>query len=86
MGQMNIKDEKLINDAKALADRLGTSVTEAMRRAVREELRRQDEARAEARRRKAEAIMAIAREASKLVSPGVTSDHSDLYDEHGAPL
>ena len=29
--------------------------------------------------------MAIADSASRLVPPGVTSDHADLYDEHGLP-
>jgi hypothetical protein len=38
-----------------------------------------------ARQRKFDAIMAIAEEASKLVPPGVTSDHRDLYDDNGLP-
>jgi antitoxin VapB len=86
MGQLNIKDEALIAEAKALAELLGTSTTEAIRRAVRERLDREQLGREEAKRRRFERIMQIAHEASKLVPPGVTSDHSDLYDEHGAPL
>ncbi|MBX9700520.1 MAG: type II toxin-antitoxin system VapB family antitoxin [Acetobacteraceae bacterium] len=86
MGQMNIKDEKLIAEARALAELLGISVTEAVRQAVEDRLARERAGREAEKRRKVAAIMAIAREASKLVPPGVTSDHSDLYDEHGAPL
>jgi hypothetical protein len=39
----------------------------------------------EARARKVAAIMEIGERASKLVPPGTTSDHSDLYDEMGLP-
>ncbi|MFL6778467.1 MAG: type II toxin-antitoxin system VapB family antitoxin, partial [Sphingomicrobium sp.] len=41
MGQLNIKDEALIADAKALADLLGTSTTDAIRRAVNDRLARE---------------------------------------------
>jgi antitoxin VapB len=85
MGQLNIKDETLIADARALAELLGTSTTDAVRRAVRERLAREQLNRDEEKRRRYERIMEIAREASKLVPPGITSDHSDLYDENGAP-
>ena len=85
MAQMNIKDEAVIAEAKALAELLGTTATDAVRRAVHDRLIRERVARDEAKRRKYEAIMAIAREASRLVPAGVTSDHSDLYDEHGLP-
>jgi antitoxin VapB len=33
MGQMNIKDEAVIAEAKALAELLGTTATDAVRRA-----------------------------------------------------
>jgi antitoxin VapB len=82
MGQLNIKDEALIAGARRLAEQMGTTVTAALRAAVEEKLARR-EAEREA---KFQAIMAIAERASKLVPPGVTSDHSDLYDENGAPL
>jgi antitoxin VapB len=86
MGQLNIKDEALIADAKALAELLGTTTTDAVRRAVQERLVRERIDRDAERKRRFDAIMAIAERASKLVPPGVTSDHSDLYDENGAPL
>lgn len=86
MGQLNIKDEALIADARALAEELGTSVTGALRVAIatlREERARARRADKEERVRR---IMAIAERASALVPPHLrTSDHSDLYDEHGLP-
>lgn len=85
MGQLNIKDEALIAEARELAALLGTSATGALREAVRERLLRAKAADAAARQRRFDTIMAIAEEAAKLVPPGVTSDHSDLYDENGLP-
>lgn len=86
MGQLNIKDDELIAEAKALAAELGTSVTGALREAVLA-LRLQRAGDREARKRAmVTRIMAIAEQASKHVPPGVTSDHSDLYDENGAPI
>ncbi len=85
MGQMNIKDPALIAQAKALAELLGTSVTDALRQAVTERLARERTERGAARRRKFDALMAISERAGKLVPPGVTSDHADMYDENGLP-
>jgi antitoxin VapB len=85
MGQLNIKDAALIAEARALAEFLGTSTTEAIRRAVHERLARETMARDAERRRRYEAIMEISERASKLFPPGSTSDHSDLYDENGLP-
>jgi antitoxin VapB len=85
MGQLNIKDETVIAEAKELAALLGTSATGAVRQAVHERLAREKAARDERKQQMFERIMAIAERASKLVPPGVTSDHSDLYDENGLP-
>jgi antitoxin VapB len=85
MGQLNIKDEALIADARALAELLGTSVTDAVRRAVHESPARERIARDTDRKRKLEALIAISERASKLFPPGTSSDHSDLYDEAGLP-
>jgi hypothetical protein len=86
MGQLNIKDEALIADAKALAEEMGTSVTGVLRegvRALRAERQRRDAAEREAMVRD---LMEIAERASRLIPPELrTSDHSDLYDEHGLP-
>ena len=85
MGQLNIKDEQLVADAKALAELLGTSTTDAVRRAVREKLARERIGRDDEKRRRYEAIMATAGRASKLFPSGASSDHSDFYDENGLP-
>ncbi|MFC7475439.1 type II toxin-antitoxin system VapB family antitoxin [Dankookia sp. GCM10030260] len=85
MGQLNIKDEALIAEAKALAELLGTTTTDAIRRAVNERLARERVGDDEDKRRRFDAIMAIAREASTLFPPGTTSDHSEFYDEDGLP-
>ena len=86
MGQLNIKDDVLIAEAKELAALLGTSATGAVRAAVHERLARERAARDEARQRKIAAIMAIADRVSAMVPEHLrTSDHSDLYDENGLP-
>lgn len=86
MGQLNIKDETVIAEAKELAALLGTSATGAVREAVHERLAREKAARDEERERKVAAIMAIGRRVSALVPEHLrTSDHSDLYDENGLP-
>jgi hypothetical protein len=86
MGQLNIKDDELIAEAKALAAELGTSVVGALRDAVRArraERARQQEMELEA---KFDDIMAIAGRICAMVPPELRiSDHSDLYDEHGLP-
>jgi hypothetical protein len=86
MGQLNIKDEALIADAKALADLLGTSTTAALREAVQARLAAERAARDDKVRRKYEALMATGLEAAKLFEPGTGSDHSYLYDENGLPV
>jgi antitoxin VapB len=85
MGQLNIKDDVLIAEAKELAALLGTSATGAVREAVHERLAREKAARDERKQRMFDEIMAIAERTSKLFPPGTTSDHSDLYDENGLP-
>ncbi len=85
MGQLNIKDDMLIAEAKALAAELGTSTIGALRAAVAEMRARRDTERATRRQAKFEAISAIAERASGLFPPGSTSDHSDFYDENGLP-
>jgi hypothetical protein len=82
MGQLNIKDEELIAEMKALAAELGTSVVGALREAVR--ARRAERARE--REAKLAEIMAIGARVAAMVPPELrTSDHSDLYDENGLP-
>jgi len=81
MGQLNIKDAALIAKVKALAERRQTSMVEVIRQAV-EDAEAREEARVAER---LAAIREITRRSSRLVPPGTTSDHSDLYDENGLP-
>ncbi len=86
MGQLNIKDEALIADAKALAELLGTSATGAVREAVRDRLAREQAARKTERDRLVADLLEIGRRAAASIPPHLrTSDHSDLYDENGLP-
>jgi len=85
MRPLNIEDEQVIANAEALAESLGLSTTDAVRRAVREKLTRERIMRDEEKRRRYDALMAIVDRASKLFPPGTSSDHSDLYDENGLP-
>lgn len=87
MGQLNIKDDALIADAKALAELLGTSTTAAVREAVQGRLAAERAAREDKVRRKYEALMEIGRRVRESLPPGtdLSSDHSYLYDENGLP-
>lgn len=85
MGQLNIKDDALIAEARALAELQKTSTTDAIRRAVNEALVRERHAHDDVKRERYEALMAIGRRVKATLPPGVTSDHSDLYDENGLP-
>jgi antitoxin VapB len=80
MGQLNIKDEGLIAEAKELAALLGTSTTNAVRQAVRERLERERKARE--RWRKREELAAIVAEVAPLLAgPDADYDHDRLlYD------
>ena len=79
MGQLNIKDEALIAEAKALAELLGTSATDAVRQAVHERLgARAAGARGGAARRNSRRSWQIARPPARLVAgPASASDHAD---------
>ena len=79
---MNIKSEKAQRLARLLADETGLSMTAAIERALEAEISRLHRERdvAERKRRLDELLNAI-----PPPPPGVTSDHSDLYDEWGLP-
>lgn len=89
MGQLNIKDEALIAEAKELAALLGTSTTAALREAVHERLLREKAGRESERKRRYDAIMAIAERTAPLFRdvPDEELDHDKLlYDpETGLP-
>ena len=80
MGQLNIKDEGVIAEAKELAALLGTSATDAVRQAVRERLERERKAR-ERQRKRDELTAIIDRLAPLLAGPDGDYDHDKLlYD------
>ena len=79
---MNIKNEKVHRLAKQLARETGETMTAVIEQALEEKLVRvaRDLEKA-ARLRRINEILARL----PPVPPGVTSDHSDLYDDDGLP-
>jgi antitoxin VapB len=80
---MNIKSERAHELAKRLAKETGLTMTGAIEKALEDQLARLDRHKErEYRFRKIKEIT------SQLPPPppGVTSDHSDLYDEFGLPV
>lgn len=79
---MNIKSDEAHRIAKEIASHTGESLTSAVVVALRERLERlRREARFEERKAHIDKII----RRSGPTAPGVTSDHSDLYDEMGLP-
>lgn len=86
MGQLNIKDEALIAEAKALAAEMGTSITGVLREGVRSLRAERDRQRERDREEMVRNLMAIGARAAARIPPHLrTSDHADLYDEDGLP-
>jgi antitoxin VapB len=79
---MNIKSEKAQRLARQLASETGQSMTAAIEQALEAELERlhRDKDIAERKRRIREIVKSFGP-----VPEGLTSDHSDLYDEWGLP-
>lgn len=88
--QLNVRSDRAYDTASRLSRRLGISTTEVVLRAL-DTLDRKtyraptyadltDEQRADVDR-----ILAMAKDVRRTLSPGVTSDHSDMYDENGLP-
>ncbi|GMA32663.1 type II toxin-antitoxin system VapB family antitoxin [Litorihabitans aurantiacus] len=81
MATLNIKDERVRELARSLAERRGTSMTGAIRSALEEALA------AEIARRDADAVVArleeISRRSAARPEPFLTDD--DLYDTNGLP-
>ena len=79
---MNIKNERVERLARQLADETGKSMTGAIEQALEAEIARLHRERdvAERKRRIREIVDSFGP-----VPEGVTSDHSDLYDEWGLP-
>jgi len=79
MPTMNIKDPRVRELARELADRRRTSLTNAVRQALVEALDRDRSSRAGM----AERLMEIGRRAA--AKPGPILSDDDLYDERGLP-
>jgi len=79
---LNIKSETVHRLAREVADATGTSMTAAIESALTEKLERL------AKQRDAEARIARVKAMLDELGPppaGLSSDHSDLYDEEGLP-
>ena len=86
---LNIKNEEVVDRIRRLADLWGVSLTEAVGRAVENDLERvrrasadEMEARRELARRRLERIRS---HVLPLPKGAIGSDHSDLYDDDGLP-
>ena len=79
---MNIKSERAQRLARQLADETGQSMTAAIEQALEAEIARLHRERdfVERKRRVREIVKSFGP-----VPEGVTSDHSDLYDDDGLP-
>jgi antitoxin VapB len=79
---LSIKNPKVERLAKELATETGKSMTSAIQNALEEKLQRVRRERDVAEKiRRIDALL----ESLPPVPAGVTSDHSDLYDENGLP-
>ncbi|MGH6923064.1 MAG: type II toxin-antitoxin system VapB family antitoxin [Propylenella sp.] len=80
---LNIKSDAVHDLARKLAAETGTSMTAAIEGALREKLER-----LERTREKAAVIARVKRiiQESGPTAAGVSSDHSDLYDDEGLPV
>ena len=79
---MNIKSERAHRMAKRLARQTGTTVTAAVEVALEEKLARLERSvDAEAKFQRIKRFV----DALPAPPPGLTSDHSDLYDDRGLP-
>ena len=84
---LNIKDETVHAQARKLAGLTGTSITAAVREALGARLRQVERGQGEGKpARSAAQLLDVARAcAAAIKAKGVSSDHSDLYDEQGLP-
>ena len=87
--QLNIRSDEAFETARTLAKHYGRTTTEIVVDALREYRARKLIPNQRITREEAEEnyrlIMAAAQEFASGKFPGATSDHSDMYDEHGLP-
>jgi antitoxin VapB len=85
--QLNIRNDEVYRLAHEVAADMGKPVTEAMLtllRAYKPRVPTIDEMTPE-QRAWVDEVRALAIEAARHKPPGMTSDHSDMYDEYGLP-
>ena len=86
--QLNIRNDEVYRLAHEVAADMGKPVTEAMLtllRAYKPATAPAVDRQTQEQRAWLEEVRALALEASRHKPPGMTSDHSDLYDEYGLP-
>ena len=92
-----VERDEALGLAKELAERTGTSVEDAVVSALRETLPAEGlspqpprvpslEDLTPERRRRYESLRGFVREIADYKVPGATSDHRDMYDDHGLPI
>lgn len=85
--QLNIRNDEVYRLAHEVAADMGKPVTEAMLTLLRAYKPAAPAVHSHTQEQRAwlEEVRALALEASRHKPPGMTSDHSDLYDENGLP-
>ena len=86
--QLNVRSDEAYRIARAIAEQLDVTTTEAVERALRDYGARLSAKKGmtPAQRAEYQALMALAKKSGKAKRPGATSDHSDMYDEYGLPI
>lgn len=82
---INVKNEAVVAEVRLLAEKLGVGVTEAIDAAVKAKLAELEAARQGEIARKLAAIEEIQERLRPFLTPDMTSDCSDLYNEFGEP-
>ena len=82
---INVKNAAVEAEIRLLADKMGVGLTEAIEAGVKAKLAELEAERVADIARRMEAIREIQNRIAEVIPPGASSDHSDLYDEYGAP-
>jgi antitoxin VapB len=82
---INIKNPRVVEEVRILADKLGLGLTEAIDDAVKARLAQLEAERQAEIARKIKALDEIHSRIKHLIPPGATSSCDDMYDEDGLP-
>lgn len=84
--QLNVRSDKAYEIASRLAKRTGRPRADVVLAALLKYAEERNVKRMTAKERAfVDELMALARRSAAVADPGMTSDHSNLYDEHGLP-